>query len=295
MAKPPLQYRTVFISDVHLGSVACKIEEFNEFLASFHAESIYLVGDIVDVWMVVKKGKWRPEHTTAVKRLLDKSEQGCTIHYLPGNHDTFARSIGSLEMGNIRIADTFVHETADNRKLLVIHGDQFDASVRSFAVAFTSAWVYEVITMYRLATRKSKSSSGKLKRSFKKLISIMGKYEEKLVLAAQTEDCDGVICGHIHRPDLTLIDEVIYGNTGDWVESCTCIVEHLDGRLELMTWDKMKAQMAEIGGSGSNKPPEPPINEPRELRAESLIKQLAHKARTSSGSSLGPIGARRVR
>lgn len=291
MAKPPLNYRTVFISDVHLGSVACKIEEFNEFLSSFHAESIYLVGDIVDVWMVVKKGKWRPEHTTAVKRLLGKSEYGCSIHYLPGNHDTFARSVGSLEMGNIRIADTFVHETADGRKLLVIHGDQFDASVKSFALAFAGAWLYEAITMYRLGTKKSKRSPSKLKRSFKKLVSIMGKFEDKLVLAAQTEDCDGVICGHIHRPDLTLIDEVIYGNTGDWVESCTCIVEHMDGRLELMTWEKMKAQLSAGSETGS----QAPIPEGHQPKADSIIKQMAQRSRSSADAALSRVGARRVR
>ncbi len=291
MAKPPLFFRTVFISDIHLGSVACKIEEFNEFLSSFHAESIFLVGDIVDVWMVVKKGKWRPEHTTAVKRLLGKSEHGCTINYLPGNHDTFARSVGSLEMGNIRISDTFVHETADGKKLLVIHGDQFDASVKSFALAFAGAWLYEAMTMYRLGTKKSKRNPSKLKRSFKKLISIMGKFEEKLVLAAQTEDCDGVICGHIHRPDLTLIDEVIYGNTGDWVESCTCIVEHMDGRLELMTWEKMKAQLAAT--ADSDRPEEGMAKPPP--RPDSIIKQMTQRARTSAETSLSRAGARRVR
>lgn len=293
MAIPPLQYRAVFISDLHLGSAACKIDEFNEFLNTIHCESLYLVGDIIDVWMVVKKGKWRPEHTTAIRRLLGKSQHNCTVYYLPGNHDTFARNVGSLELGSIRVADTFVHETADGKRLLIIHGDQFDASVKSFTLAFVGAWAYEASTMIRLATRKPKSGSGKLKKSFKKLISIMGKYEEKLVLAAQTEDCEGVICGHIHRPDLRSIDDVIYGNTGDWVESCTCIVEHFDGRLELLTWDKMKRLAAIETGM--------PIEEPEASHAPKapyhFLSKVGRKRspRTYSRTSLKSLLSPRVR
>ncbi len=293
MAIPPLQYRAVFISDLHLGSAACKIDEFNEFLNTIHCESLYLVGDIIDVWMVVKKGKWRPEHTTAVRRLLGKSQHNCTVYYLPGNHDTFARNVGSLELGSIRVADTFIHETADGRKLLVIHGDQFDASVKSFTLAFVGAWAYEASTMIRLATRKPKSGSGKLKKSFKKLISIMGKYEEKLVLAAQNEDCEGVICGHIHRPDLTKIDDVIYGNTGDWVESCTCIVEHFDGQLELLTWDKMKKMAAQESGASY----EEKENRQSSASPYHFLSKVGrrHSPRTSSRTSLKTLLTRRVR
>ncbi len=293
MAIPPLQYRAVFISDLHLGSAACKIDEFNEFLNTIHCESLYLVGDIIDVWMVVKKGKWRPEHTTAIRRLLGKSQHNCTVYYLPGNHDTFARNVGSLELGSIRVADTFVHETADGKRLLVIHGDQFDASVKSFTLAFVGAWAYEASTMIRLATRKPKSGSGKLKKSFKKLISIMGKYEEKLVLAAQTEDCEGVICGHIHRPDLTTIDDVIYGNTGDWVESCTCIVEHFDGRLELLTWDKMKRLAAiETGQPLDEAEASPTQNAPYHFLSKVGRRR---SPRTYSRTSLKSLLSRRVR
>lgn len=293
MAIPPLQYRAVFISDLHLGSAACKIDEFNEFLNTIHCESLYLVGDIIDVWMVVKKGKWRPEHTTAIRRLLGKSQHNCTVYYLPGNHDTFARNVGSLELGSIRVADTFVHQTADGKRLLVIHGDQFDASVKSFTLAFVGAWAYEASTMIRLATRKPKSGSGKLKKSFKKLISIMGKYEEKLVLAAQNEDCEGVICGHIHRPDLTKIDDVIYGNTGDWVESCTCIVEHLDGRLELLTWEKMK-RLAQLESEAA---PDDKENKKSSASPYHFLSKVGRRRspRTSSRTSLKTLLTRRVR
>jgi UDP-2,3-diacylglucosamine pyrophosphatase LpxH len=248
MALPPLAFRSVFISDIHLGSSACKIADFNEFLHTFTCEKLYLVGDVIDVWVVVKSGKWKQVHTNAVRSLLGKSKHGCAIYYTPGNHDTFLRRLNTLEIGNIAISDTFVHETADGKRLLVIHGDQYDSSVRSFALAFTGTWLYEIITVFKLARQRRKGGGDAkgegLKKKFKKLVSAMGNFEAKLMLAAQSQECDGVVCGHIHRPNLYEKEGIIYANCGDWVENRTALVEWQDGRLELATWDQIKAWAA---------------------------------------------------
>jgi UDP-2,3-diacylglucosamine pyrophosphatase LpxH len=249
MAIPPLTYRTVFVSDVHLGSAACRIEEFQEFLHAFNCETLYLVGDIIDVWVIVKSGKWNQNHTNAVRTILGKTKHGCQVRLIPGNHDAFLRKTNSLELGNVALEDSFIHETANGKKLLVIHGDQFDSTVKSFALAFAGTWFYELLTIIRLARQRRKGAPptqkrGGIKNKFKKLVSALGNWEAKLVLAAQTEGCDGVICGHIHRPALTDQDGTLYGNCGDWVESKTAIVEHFDGTLELLSWDQMK-QMAD--------------------------------------------------
>lgn len=243
MAIPPLAYRTVFVSDVHLGSAASKVEEFSEFLHSFQCENLYLVGDLIEVWVIIKSGKWRQEHTNVIRTLLGKSKRGCSIFYTPGNHDTFLRRMNGADLAAIKVDEKFIHTTANGQKLLVTHGDQYDPAVKSFALAFLGTWLYEIITVVQLAIgrlTKKEATQSRLKKGFKKIIQTMGNWETKLVVAAQNEGCDGVICGHIHRPALKVIDETLYGNTGDWVENCTVIVEHFDGRLELLTWQQMR-------------------------------------------------------
>lgn len=249
MAIPPLSYRSVFVSDVHLGAAACKVEDFTEFLHCFQCESLYLVGDIFEVWVMIKSGKWKQAHTNVVRTLLGKTKRGCSIFFTPGNHDTFLRRVNGADLGAIRIDEKFIHTTAAGQKLLIIHGDQYDASVKSFALAFLGTWLYEVLTVLGLAWQrltKKTGASGRIKKNFKRIIQALGNWEEKLILAAQNEGCDGVVCGHIHRPALKTVDDTVYANTGDWVENCTALVEHFDGRLELLTWAQMRKAASEV-------------------------------------------------
>ncbi|MCG9894874.1 MAG: UDP-2,3-diacylglucosamine diphosphatase [Fimbriimonadaceae bacterium] len=252
MSVPVLNFRSIFLSDTHLGSAACKVEDLIELLKTVHCENLYLVGDIFDVWVMVKRGKWKQEHTNVVKMILGKTNHNCTVYYTPGNHDAFLRRMNELTFGRVHLDDSFVHRTVDGRSLLVIHGDQFDSSVKSFALSFVGTWFYEIITLARLAAqakgRRGPDSSGRIKKGFKRVINAVGRFDEKLALAAQNEDCDGVVCGHIHRPEIRVIDGTKYINTGDWVEHRTLVVEHFDGRLELLTLDDIRRMAAEAPG-----------------------------------------------
>lgn len=247
MAVPPLTFRSVFISDLHLGSAACKAEEIQDFLSSFHSEKLYLVGDVIDLWVMLKKGKWNQSHTNVVRALLGKSKRGCQVYFTPGNHDAFLRKVNGAELGNIYLDDAFIHELADGRQALVIHGDQFDKSVKFLPLAMLGAWMFEWVSV--LNAKKKRASNRPLattaiKKRFKKMISSLTSFEDKLAWQAALHDCSVVICGHIHRPALRDIDDVLYGNCGDWVENLTAIVEHFDGRLELLTWPQIKEMIA---------------------------------------------------
>ena len=250
MPIPPLTFRSVFVSDVHLGTAGCHAEEFLEFLGLFQCENLYLVGDVVDVWVAFKSGKWKQTHTNVIRRILGMSKRGCQIYYTPGNHDAFLRKMNGADLGNIFIDDVFFHTTADGRKLYVVHGDLFDKTLSLKWISWTCTWIYEAVTVFNawLNTRRSRkgrrplSLHSAMKKRMKKAVTSLTSYEDQLSLQAALEDCDGVVCGHIHRPAIkTVGDGILYVNTGDWVENCTAVVEHFDGRLELLTWGQVQA------------------------------------------------------
>lgn len=244
MPDPRLRYRSVFVSDVHLGSVGCKVEEFQRFLNLVECENLYLVGDIVDLWVAMKASKWRQEHTDAVKTILDKSKEGTKIVYTPGNHDAFLRRLNGTEFGNIRFVHAWIHETADGKRLKVVHGDLFDRSVRFVPVAWLAAWAYEAITGFNGRINAERQKRGMdpvdfasvFKKRLKKYFSSKNDYEDVVLQNATGAGCHGVVCGHIHRPVIDHREDGVYVNTGDWVENCTAVVEHDDGRLELVWW-----------------------------------------------------------
>ncbi|QYK56570.1 MAG: UDP-2,3-diacylglucosamine diphosphatase [Fimbriimonadaceae bacterium] len=249
MTDPLFAYRSLFISDLHLGSAGCMVDELQAFLESVDCENLYIVGDLIDLYVVMKAGKWRQEHTEVVRSILEKSKEGTRIFYTPGNHDAFLRRLNGSDFGNIRIDHQVVHELADGRRLLVIHGDQFDRSVKFVPLAWIATWVYEGMTVLTgLVNAKRKQAgkeptdfSGGMKKRLKKYVSRNSGADEALVNLARSMGLQGVICGHTHRPGITLDEEgMLYVNTGDWVEHGTAVAEHDDGRLELIVWNDVR-------------------------------------------------------
>jgi UDP-2,3-diacylglucosamine pyrophosphatase LpxH len=242
------RFRTLFISDVHLGSKASKTAYLLDFLKHHDAETIVLVGDIVDGWRLKRSWYWPQDCNDVVQKLLRKARKGTRIVYIPGNHDEFLRSFPGRHFGGIEVADRMMHETPDRRKYLVMHGDEFDVVVRNYRViAYLGDWAYDMamhINQGLAAIRRGIglpywSFSAWAKQQVKTAVNFIGEFQKFLAEEARRNGADGVICGHIHHATMMDVDGIHYVNTGDWVESCTAIAEHADGRFELITWDRV--------------------------------------------------------
>ncbi len=249
----PKRYRTLFLSDLHLGAKAAQAHLLLDFLRHNDADTIYLVGDIVDGWKLRKGWHWPQAHNDVVQKLLRKARKGARVIYVPGNHDEFARDYTDLTFGGVEVVDHAVHETADGRRMLVIHGDQFDIVVRNARwLAHLGDWAYDVaIATNTLFNRVRRlfgvgywSLSAWAKYKVKNAVNFIGDYEATLAAEAQRRGVDGVICGHIHHAAIRPINGVLYVNTGDFVESCTAIAEHEDGAFEIIEWRTTAAERA---------------------------------------------------
>lgn len=254
MAQPPLQYRAVFISDLHLGSVGCKAEAVQLFLYNLTCEHLYLVGDIMDMWVSRRKGKWRQTHTNVIRTVLGKAKYGTRVYLTPGNHDSEFRRMCGVDFGNIFIDHQFEHVTLDGTKLKVVHGDYLDRSVTTLRpLAYVGAWIHEGMTGVNLFTNrirerfglKPSDFSSKAKKRVKSFVQYFTNFEDRIVGDAKHQGFDGVVCGHIHKPAFETHEETgcLYINTGDWIEHCTALVEHLDGHLELIRWSDLASQV----------------------------------------------------
>lgn len=240
-------YRAVFISDLHLGAVGSKPGFVRAFLLGITADDLYLVGDIIDGW-VGRERKWGQEHTEAVRAILEMAERGSRVFYTPGNHDDLVRRINGSELGNIHIDHSFTHTTQDGRDFLVVHGDLFDISVSKYRpLARLGAYLSEWFAVMDRNVEKVRAKKGKrrldfaakLKTAFKKYVARKTNYEQEVMDYARENGFDGVVCGHVHRPRIESFgDGFVYVNTGDWVDHCTALVEHVDGRLELLVFDQ---------------------------------------------------------
>jgi UDP-2,3-diacylglucosamine pyrophosphatase LpxH len=241
----PVRVRTLFISDVHLGTRGCQAALLLDFLRRYDADTLYLVGDIVDGWRLKAGWYWPQAHNDVVQKLLRKVRKGARLIYVPGNHDEFLRDFLGSHFGGIEIADVAIHQAADGRRYLVIHGDQFDIVVRharwlallgdgAYTVALGINTYLNVVRRRLGLTYWSLSAWAKLR--VKNAVSYIGRFEDLLSAEARRHGADGVICGHIHHAALHDDFGVRYVNTGDWVESCTAVVEHYDGALELVRW-----------------------------------------------------------
>ena len=240
-------FRTVFISDLHLGTRGCRSDFLVDFLSRVRCEKLFLVGDIIDGWRLRKSWYWDTMHDEVLRLILKHARHGTEVTYVPGNHDEMFRSWlpMNLEIGGIRLVREAVHETADGRRLLVMHGDEFDSVVRyAKFLALLGDWAYTaalaVNTWFNAVRRRLGypywSLSQWLKRQVKEAVKAIDRFETALAGEARRRGLDGVVCGHIHHAEMRDIDGVLYLNDGDWVESCTALVEHADGRLELMDW-----------------------------------------------------------
>jgi len=240
-------YRAVFISDTHLGTRGCKAEALATFLAEASCETLYLVGDIIDGWRLKRSWYWDAHHDAVLRSILRHARHGSEVIYIPGNHDEMFRAwlpMG-LEIAGVRLAEEAVHLTADGQKLLAIHGDFFDSVVRNAKfLALLGDQAYTVaLVMNRWFNWGRRyfgypywSLSAWLKRQVKEAVKYIDSFEMLLAQEARGRGMDGVVCGHIHHAEMRMIGTTRYFNTGDWVETCSALVEHHDGRFELIDW-----------------------------------------------------------
>jgi UDP-2,3-diacylglucosamine pyrophosphatase LpxH len=238
--------RSVFISDVHLGTRACQAERLIDFLREHPAEHLYLLGDIVDFWCMARSIHWAPAHNTVVQKVLRRARRGEKVVFVPGNHDEALREYVGTAFGDILLAERAVHETADGRRFLLTHGDEFDQVTRYHRwVAVLGDYFYDVLVAVnvRLSWIRRRigrpgywSLAGYAKRRVKSALQFVFDFEESVVRSARLHGFDGVICGHIHCAVIKEVDGLTYVNCGDWVDSCTGVVEHFDGQLELVEW-----------------------------------------------------------
>ncbi len=247
---PIKKYRTLFLSDLHLGTRAAQAELLLDFLKYHDAETVYLVGDIVDGWRLKKGWYWPQTHNDVVQKFLRKVRKGVRVIYIPGNHDEFARNYTGLTFGGIEVVSEALHKTADDKKIIVMHGDQFDIVVCNARwLAYLGDWAYRVAistntwvnTARRLSGLGYWSLSAWAKMKVKNAVNFIGDFEKTLALDAKRKNADGIICGHIHHATIKQIEGVLYINTGDFVESCSAVVEHEDGHFEIISW-QMTAQ-----------------------------------------------------
>ena len=242
-------YRTIWISDVHLGTKGCNHELLIDFLDHTDSDTMYLVGDIIDGWRLKKKVYWPPEHSDIVWRILKRAKRGTRIIYIPGNHDEMVRPFSGMNFGGVEIMRAAFHDTADGRRLMVLHGDEFDTIMLAHRwLAFVGDALYHVmmkLNNWVAAARKRLglpywSISKAAKNKVKNAVEFISKYEEVVARAAAERGVDGVVCGHIHTAEFRSFEyggkRVEYWNDGDWVEGCNALVEHADGRMEILHW-----------------------------------------------------------
>jgi UDP-2,3-diacylglucosamine pyrophosphatase LpxH len=247
--KQKLKLRSVWISDIHLGFRGCSAEFLLDFLHRVECDYLYLVGDIIDVWEMKKRMYWPQAHNNVIRTLLGKAKHNTKVIYVPGNHDEVLRDFDGAVFGNVEIQNEAIHTTADNRKLLILHGDQFDSVVKcSPMLAKLGGRLYDYLlraNRYVNFVRRKLgfpywSLAAFLKHKVKNAVQYIGNFEEAVAREAAKQGVDGVVCGHIHRAEITRLHEINYYNCGDWVESCTALVEHQDGRMEILSWTEQQ-------------------------------------------------------
>lgn len=266
-------HKTLFLSDIHLGSKGCQAELLIDFLRQHEAEKIYLVGDIVDGWRLKRGWYWPQPHNDVVQKLLRKARKGTEIIYVPGNHDEFLRGFFGSHFGGVEVRDRDMHETADGRTLLIIHGDQFDVVVRHAKwLAHLGDWAYVTALAINTWVNRIRRTIGLpywslskwAKMKVKDAVNFIGEFERALAREANEVGADGVVCGHIHHAVIAEREGIQYINTGDWVESCTAIVEAHDGTLSLIDWaevnrtrmlEKLRANEQQRHGESGGKRP----------------------------------------
>lgn len=251
-------YRAVFISDTHFCSRDCQAEMLLDFLKHVKCEYLYIVGDLIDLWQLRRRWYWPQELNNVIQRMLKMAKRGTQVVYIPGNHDEQFRDYAGHTFGGVRIATRVVHITASGKRLLVMHGDEFDAVVQYnkwLAVLGSAAYDYLIYVnrilnyMRRKLGKPYWSFSGAIKRKVKNAVTYIETFEAAVVKEAKKENVDGIVCGHLHQPAMKTMEGLTYCNTGDWVENCTALVEGANGQLEIIDWTKQGSaiQRAALG------------------------------------------------
>jgi UDP-2,3-diacylglucosamine pyrophosphatase LpxH len=239
------RYRSVWISDLHLGTPGCQAVALLDFLKHVESENLFLVGDIIDGWQLRRSWCWPQAHNDVIQKLLRKARKGTKVVFIPGNHDEFARKYVEHNFGGVDVAEEWIHETADGRKLWIVHGDLFDGVIQCakwLAHVGDSAYEFTLKLNRHFNSLRARlglpywSLSKYLKLKVKRAVSYVGDFESAVAREARKRGVHGVVCGHIHHAELRDIDGILYANDGDWVESLTALVEHADGHLEILDW-----------------------------------------------------------
>jgi len=237
------RFRTAWISDLHLGTRGCNAEALLYFLREYDFETLYLVGDLIDIWQLRRGIYWPQSHSDVIQKILRKGRKGTRIIYIPGNHDEFVSTFFGA-YGSITVEKQAIHETADKRRLLVIHGHELDTVVQNMKwLAYVGDFGYQLLLklnrpvnfVRKIFGREYWSLSAYVKKSVKNAVSFIGQFEEAIVRYSKEYSIDGVVCGHIHSPVIRKIENVEYYNSGDWVESCSVLLEDLEGKISLLT------------------------------------------------------------
>lgn len=245
------KFRTIWISDVHLGTRGCAADLLIDFLDTTDSETMYLVGDIIDGWRLKKKFYWPAAHNDIVWRIMKRAKRGTRVVYVPGNHDEMFRQFTGMNFGGVEIKRQAIHTTADGRRLLIVHGDEFDAIMLSHRwLAFLGDQAYGALMRCNHAVNKVRSWLGKpywslsktAKQKVKNAVEFISRFEHAVAHEAAARGVDGVVCGHIHHAEFRELSGVEYYNDGDWVEGCTALVEHFDGRMEVLHWPEEMAK-----------------------------------------------------
>lgn len=248
-------YRSVFISDVHLGTKMSQPQALLEFIKTFECERLYLVGDIIDGWAMSKSFYWPQEHNDVIQKFMRMARKGTLVTYLPGNHDEFLRSFGEHQFGNIVLTDTITHTGLDGKKYLIMHGDQFDVVMKNMKwLAHIGSWAYDILIAVNVVVAKVRdilhlphwSLSAWAKYKVKQAVNFIGDFEENLAKFARVRGANGIICGHIHNLNIRQIGDVKYMNCGDFCESCSAIVENYDGSWEALILDGKTGNMVSV-------------------------------------------------
>lgn len=246
--REPIRFRAIWISDVHLGTTGCQAQRLLEFLRATESDILYLVGDIIDGWQLKRRWYWEQAHNDVVQTVLKKAKKGTRVIFVPGNHDEAIRQFIDLDFGGIRVRDELVHTTAQGKRMLVLHGDRFDGVIACAKwLAYVGDNLYTMILKWNQWLNSWRARAGLpywslsqyLKLKVKNAVSYITSFENALAAEARRRGLDGVICGHIHKPEIRDIDGIRYCNDGDWVESLSALVEETSGELRLVTWQEI--------------------------------------------------------